>query len=93
MEVQTRDLEELPAGLESEAIFAELTETVELQASKLESLSEEVDRLQEERGQLSAELHMARAWIRELAAELQRADPPREPATATLRERIDGQPA
>jgi hypothetical protein len=33
---------------------------------------------------------MARAWIRELAAELQRSDPPREPETGTLRERIYG---
>jgi chromosome segregation ATPase len=90
MEVQTRGLEELPKGLESEAIVAELTETVELQADKLESLNEEVERLEQERGGLTAELHMARAWIRELAAELQRSDPPREPTAGTLRERIYG---
>jgi hypothetical protein len=33
---------------------------------------------------------MARAWIRELAAELQRSDPPPEQPTETLRERIYG---
>jgi chromosome segregation ATPase len=90
MEVQTRGHEELPKGLEREAIVAELTETVELQADKLESLGEEVERLEQERGGLAAELHMARAWIRELAAELQRSDPPPEQPTETLRERIYG---
>jgi hypothetical protein len=90
MEVWTRGLEELPKVLESEAIVAELTETVELQAGKLESLGEEVERLEQERGGLAAELHMARVWIRELAAELQRSDPPQEPASGTLRERIYG---
>jgi chromosome segregation ATPase len=88
MEAQTRHLEDLPASLEREAIVAELTETIELQRSKLESLGEEVERLRTERNQLTSELQMARAWIRELAAELQRSGPPREPATKTFRERI-----
>ena len=92
MEVQPRHLEDLPTGLEHEAIVAELAETIELQRSKLESLGEEVDSLRSERNQLTRELQMARAWIRELAAELQRSDPPREPAPHTLRTRICGPP-
>jgi chromosome segregation ATPase len=92
MEVQTRHLEDLPGSLQREAILTELTETIELQASKLESLGEEVDGLRKERAQLASELQMARAWIRELAAELQRSDPPRQPATETLRGRIYDRP-
>jgi len=92
MELEERHLEQRTAGLVEEAIVAELTETVELQAGKLESLDEEVERLRAERNQLTTELHMARAWIREPAAELQRTDPPGEPEPETLRERIQGQP-
>ena len=82
-----------PVHLEREAIVAELAETIELQASKLESLNEEVEGLVSDRAQLENELHMARAWIRELAAELQRAAPPPEPGPSTLRERLQAGPA
>jgi predicted RNase H-like nuclease (RuvC/YqgF family) len=74
MEVEARHLEQHTGSLVEEAIVAELTETIELQTEKLESLGEEVERLRAERSQLANELHMARAWIRELAAELQQAD-------------------
>ncbi len=87
MEVEARHLEQ------DEAIVAELVETVELQAHKLESLGEEVDRLRTERSQLSGELHMARAWIRELAAELQHGGAPTAPEAGSLRGRIQGEPA
>jgi cob(I)alamin adenosyltransferase len=92
MEVQTRHLEDLPTNLEHEAILAELTETIDLQTSKLESLREEVESLMTDRSQLASELQMARAWIRELARELQQSDAPSEPATQTLRDRIYGEP-
>lgn len=94
METQARHLEQQTPSVVEEAIVAELAETVELQAGKLHSLTEEVDRLQAERSRLAGELHMARAWIRELAAELQQADAPRaEPESKTLRERVHDQPA
>ena len=75
MEVQDRHLEP-QTSLVEEAIVAELAETIELQARKLRSLDEEVESLRRERISLADELHMARAWIRELAAELQRAGAP-----------------
>lgn len=82
MDLEMRHVEQQTASLEDEAIVAELAETVELQAIKLAALTED-------REQLASELQMARAWIRELAAELERADTPREPESVTLRERID----
>jgi predicted RNase H-like nuclease (RuvC/YqgF family) len=75
MEVEDRHLEQQKSLVE-EAIVAELAETIELQARKLKSLDEEVESLRTERSSLADELHMARAWIRELAAELQRASAP-----------------
>jgi hypothetical protein len=76
MQLQERHLEQRSSIPLEEAIVAELTETIELQARKLESLTEEVENLRRERVQLAEELHMAHVWIRELAAELQRADLP-----------------
>jgi cell division protein FtsB len=76
MQVQDRHLEQRSSSPVEEAIVAELTETIELQARKLESLTEEVENLRRERAQLVDELHMAHVWIRELAAELQRSDLP-----------------
>ena len=76
MQVQDRHLEQRSSIPVEEAIVAELTETIELQARRLESLNEEVEGLRQERAQLADELHMAHVWIRELAAELQRADLP-----------------
>lgn len=71
MGLDARHLDERPAGYEGEAILAELAETVELQAYTLASLHKQIDRLEAEREQLRDELHMAHAWIRELAAELE----------------------
>ena len=93
MEVEDRRLGDHASSLMDEAIVAELSETIELQASKLQALREEVECVRAERNQLSCELHMARAWIRELAAELQRTSPSGEPATTTLRERIHDAPS
>jgi chromosome segregation ATPase len=90
MEGHESDLEQHTSSLMDEAILAELAETIELQAQKLKSLGEEVESLRAERSGLADELRMARVWIRELAAELQRADPPRQPGKTTLRERIYG---
>ena len=84
------DAEQRVASLHGDAIVAELTETVELQARKLATLSEEVDRVENDRRQLRTELHMARAWIRELAAELETVDVSPSSEGRTLRERIDG---
>jgi hypothetical protein len=92
MDVQDRHHQQI-ATLEREAIVAELAETIELQVSKLESLREEVHCLLTERTQLETELHMARAWIRELAAELQQGDARSEPGPSTLRGRLQGNPA
>ena len=74
MQVQDRHLEQRSSSPVEDAIVAELTETIELQARRLESLIEEVEKLRRERAQLADELYMAHVWIRELAAELQRAD-------------------
>jgi cob(I)alamin adenosyltransferase len=90
MEVQATHPEQHTSSLVEEAIVAELAETIELQAQKLKSLDEEVESLRGERNNLATELHMARAWIRELATELQRADPPQQPESPTLRERVYG---
>jgi hypothetical protein len=57
----------------------EQVESIEMPVSTVESLGRELELLRLERNELATELHMARAWIRELAAELQRADPPRWP--------------
>jgi predicted RNase H-like nuclease (RuvC/YqgF family) len=82
------NIETRTEGREDEAIVAELAETVELQARKLASMNDEVDRAHSEREQLANELHMAQAWIRELAAELEEVSPRPEPDPFTLRGRI-----
>ena len=91
MEDQETHLEEHTSTLVEEAIVAELAETIELQAQKLKALEGDAEVLRRERTALTTELHMARAWIRELAAELQRSDPPQETDGTTLRGRIYGQ--
>jgi predicted nucleic acid-binding Zn-ribbon protein len=77
MDTYGSDLEERTSSLAEDAIVAELAETIDLQASRLASLNHELEDLRAERSRLTNELHTARTWIRELAAELQRAEPPR----------------
>jgi hypothetical protein len=74
MDLQVRHVYERLAPDANEAIIADLTETVELQAVEIEKLGLELDR--------------ANAWIRELAAELERRAVEQEPEPLTFRERI-----
>ncbi len=74
MDLQVRQVYERLAPDADEAIVADLAETVELQAARIETLS--------------FQLRRADAWIRELAAELERTVAEDEPEPLTFRERI-----
>ena len=79
---------------EQEAIFAELTELVELQAGKLSELREEIQALRRERDDLELELVMAQGWVRELAGRVDEAEARLDEREAwTLSSRIASSPA
>jgi hypothetical protein len=59
---------------DGEAVLAELTELVELQAAKLSELRGQIQVLRREREELETELMIAQRWVRELAARLEDAD-------------------
>jgi uncharacterized coiled-coil DUF342 family protein len=79
---------------ERDGILAELTELVELQASKLSELRGEIQALRREREELRTELAMAQGWVRELAGRVEDAEMRLEERRSwTLGARIQTAPA
>jgi predicted nuclease with TOPRIM domain len=63
-----------PWGREREAVLAELTELVELQAAKLAELRADIQSVRREREELKTELAIAQGWVRELASRVEEAE-------------------